>query len=576
MKKIIRREVPTQAMDFGDAVHPVLQRVYAARGVLDVSAIEKSLEKLLPYQKLTGIDLAAQYLAQAIKQQKRILIIGDFDADGATSSALAVAALTSLGAQHVNYLVPNRFEYGYGLTPEIVAVAQTYQPDILVTVDNGITSHAGVLAAKAAGMQVIITDHHLSGDVLPEADAIVNPNLPNDPFPSKNLAGVGVIFYVMLALRSVLREEKWFETQNLPEPNMGQFLDLVALGTIADVVPLDQNNRILVHQGLQRIRAGKARPGINALLSVSNRHPAKITAADLAFAVAPRLNAAGRLDDMALGIKGLLSDDMAQALQIAQQLNQLNEERRAIETDMQQQALEQLRQLSWDKLEACPMGLCLFDEDWHQGVIGILASRIKDKLHRPVVAFAVSNENEIKGSARSIQGVHIRDIFQAIDAQYPGLISKFGGHAMAAGLTLPRQNFKQFSAAFAAEVSKYLTVESAYHTIHSDGELVENEISLELASILREAEPWGQAFPEPLFDGIFQLREQRLVGARYLKMQVSWPDSHKTFDAIAFNVNADEWPNHRCQQVHLVYRLDVNEFNGRRTVQFIVDSITAR
>jgi single-stranded-DNA-specific exonuclease len=575
MRKIIRREINVDALELGDDIHPVLKRIYAARGVSGAQDIEKTLEKLFPYENLTGIVLAVQHLATALQQQKCIVILGDFDADGATSSAVAVAALRCFGAQQVHYLVPNRFEYGYGLTPEIVAAAQQlYQPEMLITVDNGITSHAGVIAAKAAGMQVIITDHHLPGETLPAADAIVNPNLPDDPFPSKNLAGVGVIFYVMLALRSHLRAEGWFNAQGIAEPNMAQFLDLVALGTVADVVPLDKNNRILVYQGLRRIRAGKACPGINALLAVAQRQQAKITATDLAFAVAPRLNAAGRLDDMALGIRGLLTQDEAEALRIAQQLDQLNQERRAIEADMQQQAFEQLRLLAWDKLEACPMGLCLFNEHWHQGVIGILASRIKDKLHRPVVAFALANEEELKGSARSIQGIHIRDIFQSIHAQYPELISKFGGHAMAAGLTLPRRHFQQFSTIFAAEVSKYLTHANIYHTIHSDGELEEKEVSLDLALLLREAEPWGQAFPEPLFDGIFQLREQRLVGTRHLKMQVSWPGSAKIFDAIAFNVNPDEWPNHRCQQVHLVYRLDVNEFNGRKTVQFIVDHLS--
>jgi single-stranded-DNA-specific exonuclease len=575
MTKLIRRPVPTENLQFTAEIHPVLQRIYAARGVIDHTAFDKSLETLLPYQSLHGINDAVIILTNALIQQKRILVLGDFDADGATSCALAVSALQAMGATQVSYLVPNRFEYGYGLTPEIVDVACHYQPDVLITVDNGITSHAGVVTAQAAGMQVIITDHHLPGETLPAADAIVNPNLVGDTFPSKNLAGVGVVFYVMLALRSHLRAMNWFQQQGIAEPNMGQFLDLVALGTIADVVPLDKNNRILAHQGLKRIQAGKARPGIKALLHVAKRNEATVVASDLAFAVAPRLNAAGRLDDMSLGITGLLATDMTRAQHIAQELDALNHERRLIETDMQEQAFTQLRQLAWDKLEACPVGLCLFQDDWHQGVIGILASRIKDKLHRPVVAFAAVNDNELKGSARSVTGVHIRDIFQAIDAQHPGLILKFGGHAMAAGITIPRSHFKEFSGAFAAEVAKHLNEDQLYHTLHTDGELQAADITVELAELLRDAEPWGQAFPEPLFDGIFTIIEQRLVGGKHLKLTLSLSGTNRPIAAIAFNINLDEWPNHRCQRIQGAYRLDINEFNGRRSVQLIFDFLQA-
>jgi len=572
MTHIIKRTISEESA-FSADIHPLLQRVYAARGVFADSELDKRLEQLLPYHALKGLTAAVELLYQAFLSQQRILIVGDFDADGATSCALAVSALINMGAAHVDYLVPNRFEYGYGLTPEIVAVAQKNTPALLITVDNGITSLAGVEAAKAAGMKVLITDHHLSGATLPAADAIINPNLPDDIFASKNLAGVGVVFYLMLALRSFLREKNWFAEQNRPLPNMAQYLDLVALGTVADVVPLDRNNRILVHQGLLRIRAGHARVGIKALLTVAGRQVHNLVASDLAFAVAPRLNAAGRLDDMSLGIAGLLTNDEARAFSIATQLDQLNDERRLIETQMQQQASQQLDQLNWHRLESCPSGVCLFDENWHQGVIGILASRVKDKLHRPVVVFAAANEQEIKGSARSVAGIHIRDIFQAIDAREPGLISRFGGHAMAAGLTLPRAHFQRFSQAFAEEINRVLSPAMLKRVIYSDGALEEQEITLDIASLLREAEPWGQAFPEPLFEGTFLLMDQRIVGGRHLKMRVCCVTGKKTFDAIAFNVDLACWPNHRCDKVYLGYKLDINEFNGRRNVQLIVEHL---
>lgn len=572
MTNVIRRQVEPSSL-LGEDMHPILNRIYAARGIQSAAELDKRLEQLLPYHQLTGIEAAVACLYDAIQQQKCIVIMGDFDADGATSCALAVAALKSLGMKRVHYLVPNRFEYGYGLTPEIVEVAKSFEPQLLITVDSGISCFAGVKAAKDAGLQVLITDHHLPGATLPPADVIVNPNLPNDTFGSKNLAGVGVIFYLMLAFRRFLREQNWFSEQQIAEPNMSQFLDLVALGTVADVVPLDRNNRILVHQGLLRIRAGRARPGIKALLRVAGRNETSLVASDLGFAIGPRLNAAGRLDDMALGIKALLTDDDDQALMIAQQLDSLNNERRAIEADMQQQAFEQLDKLSWQNLASCPAGVCLFDPNWHQGVIGILASRIKDKLHRPVVAFAAANEQELKGSARSVAGVNIRDVFQAIDARQPGLISKFGGHAMAAGILLPRANFQQFNIAFAEEIERQLGSNSLQQIVHSDGELAEQEVTLQLAQILREAEPWGQAFPEPSFDGVFQLIEQRIVGGRHLKMRVCWLASSKVFDAIAFNIDPANWPNHRCETIHLVYKLDINEFNGRRSVQLMVSHL---
>lgn len=510
MKTIKRRQLNNVDF-FQSQLHPILQRIYHARGITAISELEQGLERLLPFQELLGIEQAVNCLVHALTQQQKILIVGDFDADGATSTAVAVRALRSFGAHQVEFLVPNRFAFGYGLTPELVNVAKEFNPAVIVTVDNGIANHAGVIAAKELGMQVVITDHHLPGDTLPPADAIVNPNQHHDPFKSKSIAGVGVIFYVMLALRRRLLDMNWFEQQQLPEPNMSRLLDLVALGTVADVVALDQNNRILVHQGLRRIRAGQCIVGIKALLEISNREHSRLVAADLGFAIGPRLNAAGRLEDMSLGIECLITDDPAKAKEIAMRLDLLNNERKVIEQDMQEQAFEILKSLHTDQ-QSHLKGICLFDETWHQGVIGILASRIKDRFHRPVIAFALSNDTEIKGSARSINGLHIRDVLAEIAVQYPHLISKFGGHAMAAGLTMPREAFQEFALVFDQIVSAKLQDDMLHQALWSDGELTSAELTLDIAEILREAGPWGQAFPEPLFDGTFELVEQRLVG----------------------------------------------------------------
>ncbi|MDF2868406.1 MAG: recJ, partial [Gammaproteobacteria bacterium] len=438
-------------------------------------------------------------------------------------------------------------------------------------VDNGIASHAGVAAANSLGIAVIITDHHLASHTLPEAMAIVNPNQPGDLFPSKCLAGVGVIFYVMLALRAYLRKMDWFNKEQLTEPNMADLLDLVALGTVADVVPLDKNNRILVHQGLMRIRAGQVRPGIVALLEIAKRNPQKLVASDLGFALGPRLNAAGRLDDMSLGIECLLARDLNQARTIAQTLDELNSERRLIEADMQQQAFTELNKLKFNS-QQLPFGLCLYDENWHQGVIGILASRVKDQLHRPVIAFAPANEQELKGSARSINGIHIRDVLDAIATQHPELIHKFGGHAMAAGLSLAKNKFLEFSKAFDTEIRKQLGETDLCGEIHTDGELTQTDLTLELAELIREAGPWGQAFPEPLFEGEFEIIEQRIVGSKHLKLVLATPNM-QLIDAIAFNIDGQAWPNHRVRKVAMVYRLDINEFNGRRTIQLVIEHL---
>lgn len=570
-KKIVRRPFTPHASLFPD-LHPVLTRVYSARGVTPPQ-LALSLENLLGYETLTDIKKAVLNLYEALIHQKKILIVGDFDADGATSTALAIRALKSFGAKEVDFLVPNRFTLGYGLTPELVAIAkQHFDPDLIITVDNGIANHAGVQSAKTLGIKVIITDHHLSADTLPPADAIVNPNQPNDLFPSKNIAGVGVIFYVMLALRRYLCEQNWFKENNMVTPQMAPLLDLVALGTVADVVPLDYNNRILVHQGLGRIRAKHCVPGILALFKITQKNIEKITAQDLGFVVAPRLNAAGRLQDMSLGIECLLTDDMDRASDIAQKLDLLNQERREIEHQMQEQAFYFLKKCQ-PRTTELPRGLCLFDEEWHQGVIGILASRIKDKYHRPVIAFASANESELKGSARSIPSVHIRDVLAFIDCQHPHLIQKFGGHAMAAGLVIAKDAFADFSIIFDEAITREVKEEDLKQVMTTDGQLLSEELNLTLAELLRAAGPWGQAFPEPLFDGVFQLLDQRLVGEKHLKMVLKI--EALTLDAIAFNIDLAEWPNYRSQYVKIAYKMDVNEYKGWKKVQLLVEHLEA-
>lgn len=569
--RIESRPLPETLPDLG-ALPPLLTRLYAARGVQSAVELDKGLARLIPYQQLKGMDAAVDLLVLGLQQGQRMLIVGDFDADGATASTVGVLGLRMLGAAYVDYLVPNRFEYGYGLTPEIVAVALEREPQLLITVDNGISSVEGVAAAKAAGLTVLVTDHHLPGAELPAADAIVNPNQPGCEFPSKALAGVGVMFYVLLALRARLREMGWFTAQR-PEPNLGELLDLVALGSVADVVPLDANNRILVHQGLARIRAGRARPGLRAILEVAGRDHRRITSTDLGFILGPRLNAAGRLDDMALGIECLLCEDEALARDMAVQLDQLNQDRKAIEQGMQREALAQLKDLP---LEDMPFGLCLFEADWHQGVIGILASRMKERYHRPTIAFADAGDGVLKGSARSVPGFHIRDALDAVAAKHPELISKFGGHAMAAGLSLPQANFAAFAAAFDAEVRRQLCEDDLTGRLLSDGALSIEEFHLPLAKELRNAGPWGQHFPEPLFHGVFQLVQQRVVGERHLKVVLKSECGSVQLDGIAFGVDREIWPNPTVRWVELAYKLDVNEYRGQESVQLLIAHISPR
>ena len=568
MNKLIVRRSSAVLKD--ESLTPLLQRIYGARGIQNSGELERSLKVLLPYSSMKDIEQGVALIADAVQRQKRILIVGDFDCDGATSSALAVLALRAMGADQVEFLVPNRFEYGYGLSPEIVAVAAQLSPDLLITVDNGISSVEGVKAAKSLGIDVVVTDHHLPGSELPVADALINPNQHGCAFPSKNLCGVGVIFYVMSALRRKLHDDDWFQRKSIPVPNMASFLDLVALGTVADVVTLDQNNRVLVEQGLRRIRAGVARPGILALLEVAGRNPAKIVASDLGFAIGPRLNAAGRLEDMSIGIECLLADDPDQARTLAFQLDELNQDRKSIEQSMQDQALKILESMELDTEESFPVGLCLFDESWHEGVIGILASRIKERFHRPVIAFAPAENGMIKGSARSIPKLHIRDALDAVAARDPRLLSKFGGHAMAAGMSLKQEYFEDFSKAFDEEARRLLVEEDLQARIDSDGELEFQEMNLNMAQLLRDAGPWGQNFPEPIFDGVFDLIQQKIVGQRHLKLVLAEPGSGFCVDAIAFNVDLTLWPS-ESSQAKVAYKLDINEFRGRTSVQFLVD-----
>jgi len=571
MPVVIKRRVPSEQVDLPDDIHPVLKRVYAARDIKSADDLNYSLQKLLPYEDLSNIQEGVTLLAEAIKSNKRILIVADFDADGATSCVVAMQGLRQMGAKDVVYVVPNRFEFGYGLSPEIVEVAAEMRPDLLVTVDNGISSIAGVQLARDKGIEVLITDHHLPGKQLPNANAIVNPNQAGDKFPSKMLAGVGVMFYILVALRAYFRESNWFQEQKLSEPNLAELLDLVALGTVADVVPMDRNNRLLVSQGLARIRSGKCRPGIKALLLAANRTLERVTAQDMGFAVGPRLNAAGRLSDMSLGIECLMSDDEMQAKNMAIRLDELNKERREIQDEMQEQALIDIAELDLDETEI-PFGVCLFNEDWHQGVIGILASKIKDKLHRPVIAFAKDKDGFIKGSARSITCVHIRDVLDTIAGQHPGLIDKFGGHAMAAGLSLKEIDYEAFKQAFDQELKRFVTAEDLNGSLYSDGELTAKEITFGLANDILKAGPWGQGFPEPQFDGEFELVESRIVGKKHLKLQLRAHAKGKVIDAIAFNFTDEGW-SEKPERVRTVYRLDVNEFRGRRQLQLMIETI---
>jgi len=578
----IKRRAAGVPLDFALGMHPVLRRVYAARGVARSEELDLSLERLLPVGSLEGLESAVRLLAA--HREGRVLVVGDFDADGATSSALVVRALRAMNFVHVDFLVPNRFRFGYGLTPEIVTLAATRRPTLLVTVDNGVSSVDGVDAAHALGIPVLVTDHHLPGAVLPRADAIVNPNLAGSSFASPALAGVGVAFYVMAALSRHLGAANF---------RAAELLDLVALGTVADVVPLDHNNRILVEQGLRRIRAGRCVPGILALLESAGRRLQRVTAADLGFAAAPRLNAAGRLTDMSVGIACLLTDDRLEAARLAAQLSRLNEERREIEQRMQLEAVDIAAELRFDSSGEEALGLCLYDEHWHQGVVGLVAGRIKDRVHRPVIAFARAEDGSLRGSARSVVGVNIRDALDSIATRHPGLLGKFGGHAMAAGMTLAAEDLDRFRAAFAAEIALRADAQTLSGVIHSDGELPGEQLCVDTAKLLREGGPWGQGFPEPIFDGDFTVVDSRIVGTRHLKLRLepifgrdaadaaevpgaagaaAGRSAHgvRGIDAIAFGyvggATEDAGLMPGCR-LNVAYRLEVNEYRGVENVQ---------
>jgi single-stranded-DNA-specific exonuclease len=572
----IRRRAPGPALDFASDLHPVLRRVYAARGIAQAEDLDLSLDRLLPVRGLDGVERAAELLAA--HRSGRVLVVGDFDADGATGSALFVRALRALKFAHVDFLVPNRFQFGYGLTPGIVALAAELSPSLIVTVDNGVSSIEGVEAARAFGIPVLVTDHHLPGAALPAAAVIVNPNLEAATFGSRALAGVGVAFYVVAALAHTLGEKQW---------NPSELLDLVALGTVADLVPLDRNNRVLVAQGLRRIRAGRCVPGIRALVETAGRRLEQLSAADLGYLIAPRLNAAGRLTDMSVGIACLLAAEPERAAALAAQLTRLNDERREIEQRMQGEAIELAAAVRFDEFGSEALGVCLFDEGWHQGVVGLVAGRIKDRLHRPVIAFARADGGSLRGSARSVAGIHIRDVLDGIATRHPGLIEKFGGHAMAAGMSLPEANLEPFRAAFAAEVAARASADVLRGVVHSDGELLPGEMCIATARALRHAGPWGQGFPEPVFDGGFIIADARVVGGRHLKLLLREGQgagdrsaSARCFDAIAFGY-ADAAASPATQirpgaAVELAYRLEINEYNGAESVQLNCQHLDVR
>ena len=569
MNKVIQRRAMSTIMPVCD--DPLLDRLYRSRHIQHAQELDHRLQSMHSPFLLNGIESAVEILA--ISRDKKIVIVGDFDADGATSTALMVSALRQLDFTNVNYLIPNRFEQGYGLSLPVAEMAIAQQVDLLITVDNGVSSLEGIAFLKTRGVQVIVTDHHLPGDELPNADAIVNPNLTDCQFPSKSLAGVGVAFYVVLALRAKLREMGIFDAKT--QPGFTDLLDLVALGTIADVVPLDQNNRILAYQGLARIKASQCRYGIRALAEVANKNLSQLTASDLGFSIAPRLNAAGRLDNMSVGVELLLAESMETARALALELDGLNQTRKEIEQGMKQEALEICRKLSalQGKDNQLPLGVALYQSDWHQGVLGILASRIKDQFHRPVVAFAQDSEGILKGSARSVEGLHIRDALEQVHQRYPDMILKFGGHAMAAGLSIRAELFEQFQHAFNRVVSEWLGDDELKGTLWTDGELEPTLMNVQTAEKLRAAGPWGQAFPEPVFDGEFKVLQQRLVGERHLKMLLEPKQGGQLLDAIAFNVDTRYYPDKSIQTAKLVYKLDINEFRGNRDIQLLVDYI---
>jgi len=571
----IERRAAQPTSGWPASVHPVLRRVYAARGVASPAEVEHRLGALLAPQQLGGMAAACTLLETAVREDQRIVVVGDFDCDGATGTAVAVRGLRLLGARNVDYAVPNRFRHGYGLSPAIVAELLPRQPQLLVTVDNGVAAHAGVAAARAGGVRVIVTDHHLPGPTLPDADAIVNPNVVGDVFPSKALAGVGVMFYVLLALRAQLRERGWFAARGMPEPDLSVLLDLVALGTVADLVPLDRNNRILVEAGIRRIRSRRACAGITALLLAGKRDPARAIASDLAFVAGPRINAAGRLEDMRVGIECLLCDDPLRAHELAATLDAINAERRELQAEMVEQAQREVHKWTMQHGAAnLPHGMVLFDPAWHHGVVGLVASKLKDALNRPVIACAPGEEGsgEVKASGRSIAGFHMRDALAEVDARHPGLLLRFGGHAMAAGLSLRVGDVAKFADAFDAVTRSRIAPEAFDAVLLSDGELCADEFCLDLAQQLRFAGPWGQAFPEPVFDGEFSLHGWKVMGETHLRLSLRHVDLAQPLTGIAFNAYDGTPPP---SKLRALYQLDVDEWNGSASLRLMIRSYEA-
>ena len=572
-KQIVRREVDAAGLANLEekGLDSLLPSIYAARGVKSIDQIRYTLKNLISFEALKGVKQASEKIVEMAEQQKSIVVIGDFDTDGATAVAVMMLAMRQFDFKNINFVVPNRFEHGYGLSPEIIDLAvERYQPALIITVDSGMKDIEGVAHANRLGIEVIVTDHHMPGDVLPEAAVIVNPNAPdNTEFPSKAMAGVTVAFYVMLGVREVLRQKDWFVIRDMPDPNMAELMDLVALGTIADVVPLDQNNRIIVFQGLMRIQKGRGRIALKALFAVAQRNTTDATSSDLGFAIAPHLNAAGRLKDIEVGIQLLITDDPEKADLLAAQLHDLNLERRQIEMGMQKEALDIVKGFKVP-VSDLPAGLCLYDPDWHQGIVGILASRMKDQFLRPTIILTRHTEGQLKGSARSISNYDIRAMIADIAQEHPDIVLKHGGHKTAAGLTITEAGFECFKTAFETTAQRVLSAGLPDITIKTDGELPAQRLTLDVARMIREAGPWGQKFTEPSFEGEFNIVEQRIVGQRHLKIGLQPVEGYEIINGIAFNVDLEEWPNETCSRVRLVYRLDVNEYRGMSQLQLII------
>lgn len=570
--KLTHRQLPKALPEFSPDIPLLLQRVYALRGITSMQELDYTTRNLCNYDNLDGTQTAVEIVYSAMQNNKRIMIVGDFDTDGATSTALTVKALKKMGCQHVDYIIPNRFDDGYGLSISVIKRALFKKADLIITVDNGVSAIEAVEFAKQSNLTVIITDHHLCPEQLPAADAIINPNLPNCSFPSKHLAGVGVAFYFMSALRAKLRQENWFRTHNLEEYNLASLLDLVALGTIADVVKLDHNNRILVHQGINRIRSGYCCAGIKALLHIARKDPVSFTSTDLAYYIAPRLNAAGRMDNMSLSVELLLCDDYNSALKQASDLDMLNNDRKLIEQTMYKEALSYIQELEQQQ-SSFPNLLVVYHPEWHQGIIGILSARLKDKHYRPVICFASTEEGILKGSGRSIAGIHLRDLLDELDQNHPDLLVSFGGHAMAVGLSIRENDLERFRKHFETLIDKRLNANTLEQIIETDGEIDSQDFNYAMAKQLKESGPWGEGFTEPTFDGDFIVHQQRLFAEKHLRLVLEPKNGGPIIEGVYFNVNLTQWPDNTIKNVKIVYQLDVDDFRGNQTAKLMIRHI---